>query len=238
MRRLLYILTAVALIHFSFGQTNRAPSQYAGVYLGKFTFDSTPPASARGYSDFGLYVRSDGTGVFMAGTHVSTNVSTSELPIWQEVFVNDQGHFRLGIQEPSLTGDETVPRPGAAYLIDASISASGTVTGTLAINGSGVGIQVNGQELTLTIQSFSGVRSPASGPALPYVGFYRGPMISFIVGADGNGFDLFGSTASGSVTVDGVGNFSGDASFRFTFAGSINLTAGAAAGGLLDRWFI
>jgi hypothetical protein len=205
-----YAASVVALFALFCGIARaQSPSRspWARIYIG--TMDGFRP-----YQRFALYLRDDGTGVFLPGAGSQGELAFGGRRQWFEVFVGQSGRFELGA-------------PNTAYWFTGQIDASGRLSGTIRFP----------TTPNLDVQTFSATRSAATGPATKYAGYYRGMNDgpTFVIDAAGNVYVLVGSELGGygyggGGTVDANGNLRAQASFRLTFNGRVADDASAING--------
>ncbi len=167
---------------------------FAGTYFG-----------ASGSSSFALYIRDDGTGVFLA------NVGSGTALINRAVSVDSSGK----ISAPASRG----------VALSGTITGAGAVSLNYTVSDTGSG----------AAGSLSGTRAATAGVSQSFTGYFQtgassgtAATANFIVSADGQAFVLVqnGATlAAGPGTADSTGKVTS------TVAGGINVTANIAASG-------
>ncbi len=199
-----------------------AVPDFSGTYFGKFSGAS---------GDFALYVRANGTGVFLG------YLPGLKTALVATVFSIDlAGNFLLtitptvagaAISDPlsTLSSDVNSAPPIAAAA--ATVTLTGTVndtTGTLAATAPGLGA------------TLAGTRAASTGAAAAQAGYYSGAFSGsadgrgyVIVGADGQAFAL---ATSGTSVDGGTGTVASNSRLTLTTANQSTLNLGFANGAL------
>ena len=204
---------------------------FSGVYFGRFT-------GAAG--DFALYVRANGTGVFIGYLPGSKTAIVAT-----NVVVDLAGNFSLNVsataatsaalsdQLSALGSDSDLPSP-ASLLPPPIAAASQAITLRGVINDTTGALSATVPELGVTLD---GTRAASTGAAAAQAGFYSGALVGsadgrgyVIVGADGQAFALAASSSS----VDGAkGTVDATGRLALTTAGQTTFNLGFANGALV-----
>ncbi|MEN9636978.1 MAG: hypothetical protein RL077_5382 [Verrucomicrobiota bacterium] len=187
-----------------------ARGTFAGTYFGTFIYSEDKTVNG----SFALYVRDNGTAVFLAST------PPADAFISRSVIVDAAGRFRVTEER---------------FVLDATIDASGKVTGSIGPPAAGVG----GSGLTFSPSTLAGTRTAATGPTQSFAGHFQtaannlAATANLIVSADGRAYVLVqtvGSPSAGLGTVDSTGRVSVSFSFGPAFVASIAAGAATANG--------
>lgn len=171
---------------------------------------------------FALYIRSDGSGVFLAYLRASKLALFS-----RDVHLDASGHFTVGALINGVSASAAATPVRSADLVTPEATTTGyTIDGTIASDGT-----LSGSISGAATASFSAPAAPASGSTANVAGFYQsganaGSALSYtIIGANGTAYVVVvanGTADAGTGTIDGSG------ALAVTTENAATITAAAA----------